>query len=125
MNELRTWVLPIGAIVALASVAGASTVTYNVDLNTSTIAGTTGFLDFQFNPVAGAPASNATLGGFTLGGGSAIGLPVLDGDATGSLGTSVVLRNTTSLNAFLQSILFGSSVRFTVSLSGPALDPPG
>jgi hypothetical protein len=79
-------------------------VTYHVGVDTSALAGTSGYLDLQFNPGAlpGAQAATATV----------------------SLAGGVQLINSATLNETRQAITFGSSVNFDVRLDGPALALP-
>ncbi len=98
---------------------------YLVTMNTSTIApGTTGSLDFQFDP-GPLVTQPATVQITNFMGGSFVGLPQTIGAVTGGpLPAAVTLTNTNQLNDYFQSFTFGSSLSFDVSFSGPAVVSP-
>jgi hypothetical protein len=96
---------------------------YVVTMNTTGASGTTGSLDFQFDPgplVTQAATVEITF--FT--GGSFVGLPQTLGDVTGELPAPITINNTSQLNDYFQSFTFGNSLSFVVSFSGPAVDSP-
>lgn len=107
------------ALVFLQPLATATAATvYNVSVDTTSLFGTTGYLDLQFNPGGvSAPAATATLNGFfgdiTLG-----GLATNDGSMSGVLPGSLVFNNDTAFNAVLQPSAFGNVFGFTISFSG-------
>ena len=109
-----------------ATTAVAAPITYNVTVNTSSLAGTAGTLYFQFNPGdLSSDAAMATLSLFQFtGGGTLSGLPSVSGDTTGSLSSSLILRNTADNNDALQALTFGSSFQFRLLLSGTLLTNP-
>jgi hypothetical protein len=74
----------IGALLAcLAGVVSADTITYGVTVNTSSISGTAGSLDFQFNPgPLVTQAASLQILSFASNG-SLAGSPSLTGDVTG------------------------------------------
>ncbi len=115
-------------ILAPASV-WASTVEYTFTLNTSSISGTTGSVDFALDPGAGSDQSlTATVTKFSSTG-SYGGTETLTGNASGgpvTTGSSVTLlaNNTTADNDDLESFTFGNTLTFTVDLSGAALSAP-
>ena len=103
--------------------AQASPVNYAVTVNTSSLAGTMGSLDFNFDPgPLGSQAASAQITNIT--GGVLSGSPVLSGDATSSLPAIFSFDNGTAFNDVFQLYLFGPSLAFDVSLSGPALSAP-
>jgi hypothetical protein len=83
-----------------ASTGQAGTLSFHVDVNTSSIVGNPNgpfSLDFQLNGVG--PASNTvTLDDFTFTGGAPTGSPSLFGNATGNLGSTVSLNDAGSAN---------------------------
>jgi hypothetical protein len=114
-----------GALLCLSEWAlFASPITYSVIFDTSSISGTTGSLDFNFNPgplVSQAASlqilsfsSNGTLGG----------TPTLTGDVTGALPTTLTFDNGTAFNDYFEDFTFGSTISFEASLYGPALSSP-
>jgi hypothetical protein len=104
--------------------ASADAVTYQVTVDTSSIAGTAGSLDFQFDPGSLiTQAANLQISGFTSDG-SLAGAPSLTGDVSGTLPGSVTFDNGTVYNDYFEGFTFGNTLSFEVSLSGPALIAP-
>jgi hypothetical protein len=106
------------------SVASADVV-YRFSVDTSSISGTSGSLDLQFNPgplVSQAAslqilnfASNGTLAGG----------PSLIGDITGGpLPATLTFDNGTGFNDYFEGFTFGSNLLFDVRLYGPAVNSP-
>lgn len=99
-------------------------ITYDVTVNTASISGTAGSLDFNFNPgplVTQAAslqilnfASNGTLAGS----------PTLTGDVTGLLPGTLMFDNSTGFNDYFDGFTYGSTPTFNVRLYGPALSAP-
>ena len=125
---MRTLLL-LTLLFSFVSVASAGTI-YQVTVDTTTISGTAGSLDFQFNPgplVSQAAslyifsfASNGTLvAGACLAGG-----PCLTGNVTGTLPGTVTFDNGTGFNDYFQGFTFASNLIFSVKLYGPAVDSP-
>lgn len=108
----------------LGSSALATPITYDVTVNTASISGTAGSLDFNFNPgplVTQAAslqilnfASNGTLAGS----------PTLTGDVTGLLPGTLMFDNSTGFNDYFDGFTYGSTPTFNVRLYGPALSAP-
>jgi len=123
---LLTRLLLFGALLScsprLASSAGP--VTYAVTVNTSSISGTVGSFDFNFNPgplvsqTASVQITTFTSNGTLQGG------PTLTGDASGALPAPLTFDNGTAFNDYFQGFTFGSTLSFNVTLSGPALSSP-
>lgn len=93
-----------------------------VTVDTSAISGSAGYaIAFSFQDGSGlVPADNnntATLSNFNFGGGSAAGLPVLVGGASGSLGAGVVLADSDFSSLFAQGFTPGSSLSFILDLT--------
>ena len=89
-----------------------------VSVDTGSLQGTSGFLDLQFNPAdAATPAALASVTGFG-GNLNLIGMPLLDGDVSGTLQGGLQLRNTTAFNSYFQAVQFGDLLRFVVDFSG-------
>src|ERR1022692_2623348 len=114
----------IASFLCCVAVASAGPITYDVTIDTSSILGTAGSLDFNFNPgplVTQAAslqilsfASNGTLAGS----------PTLTGDVAGSLPAALTFDNGTAFNDYFDAFTFGSTLSFKVSLFGPALSSP-
>lgn len=125
---LRRWLQPallsLGLTLLLPGGVSAAFL-YDVTVDTSSIGGVEGFVDLQFNPaMSDAPAATATVTLFELVGGTLAPAPMIDGAVTGSLPGPVVLENSTSFNAFLQPVTFGTSLSFRVAFDGDFIDNP-
>jgi hypothetical protein len=107
-----------------AASAMASAITYDVTVDTSSISGTVGSLDFNFNPgpLVSQSASLQILG-FTSNG-TLAGSPTLTGDVSGALPATLTFDNGTGFNDYFEGFTFGSTLSFGVSLFGPALSAP-
>jgi hypothetical protein len=113
------------AIVSCEAIAmTAEPAAYTVSVNTGSLAGITGSLDFNFNP--GPMASQSAMVQILSFSSSGVldGSPVLTGDASGSLPGTVTLDNGTGFNDYFQQFTYGSTLTFDVSLYGPALSAP-
>jgi hypothetical protein len=120
MQQVKQWfVVAVFAFVTLQPFATASAATvYQVSVDTSSLYGTTGYLDLQFNPGdVTSPSATATLRGFsgdvTLDSGA-----VVDGSASGALPGTLSFGNDTPFNAALQPVTFSNVFGFTISFSG-------
>ena len=114
------------ATLLLCPVAPASAgVIYSVTVDTSTISGTNGYIDFQFNN--GGPTSqpaSVTISSFSSDGG-VLGLPLPSiGAVSGVLPGTVTIDNTDALNDYTHGFLFGSWFGFILVLDGPAIISP-
>jgi hypothetical protein len=109
---------------AAASVSRAD-ILYQVSVDTSSMSGTSGSLDFQFNPGPFASqAASLQLLNFG-GGGTFAGSPSLTGAVTGGpLPSALTFDNGSPFNDYFDGFTFGSTLHFEVSLSGPALNAP-
>jgi hypothetical protein len=116
----RFWFL----FVLCAATAMANTITYDVTVNTSSLFGTTGSLDFNFDPgPLVTQSASVEILDFSSNGALAGG-PTLTGDASGALPGTVTLDNGTGFNDYFEGFTFGSTLTFEVTLSGPALSSP-
>ena len=96
---------------------------YLVNVNTSSVNGSSGYLDFQFNPGGlDSQSANVTITGFT--GGVLGGAPVVAGNVTGTLPGTVWFVNNQPYNDYFQDFTYGNAFSFIVSLAGPALESP-
>ena len=113
------------SLLALLVTGSAWADTWYVTVDTSTLNGQTGWLDFQFNAGdASAPAATATLAAFNSDGGI-LSSATPTGDVTGSLGSTLVLGNSQSFNDWLQGVTFGSMLSFSVNLDTPIPNASG
>ncbi|TFW36014.1 NF038129 family PEP-CTERM protein [Massilia horti] len=104
------------ALLALALAGGCGAAyagpTYHVSVNTSSLSGTSGYLDFSFNALGNAPTATATVSHFL----GAFGSDVMyEGDASGDAFSTMVLGNSGGFNDLLQAVAFGGLFSFDVS----------
>lgn len=101
------------ALLALMLVTGAGAASagpiYQVTIDTRGMSGT-GLLDFAFLGLESSGAATAYLSGFS----GAFGDFVLEGDASGTRDTGIVLGNGSGFNDYLQAVMLGDLFRFTV-----------
>jgi len=111
----------VAAFLCFASIASAAPINYDVTVDSSSISGTLGSLDFNFNPgpLVTQPASLQTFD-FTSDG-TLAGSPTLTGDVAGALPATLTFDNGTGFNDYFEGFTFGSTLSFQVSLYGPAL----
>jgi len=121
--------LPFLAFLCLAPFALAD-VTYDVTINTSSISGTSGALDFNFNPgpLMTQPASLQILDFMSDGTLAACAANIQGfcptGDVTGTLPGTLTFDNGSGLNDYFTGFTFGSILSFEVRLYGPAVASP-
>jgi hypothetical protein len=102
----------------------AAPITYDVSVDTSSISGTAGSLDFNFNPgPLVTQAADLQILGFASDG-SVAGSPTLTGDVSGALPPTLTFDNGSGFNDYFQGFTFGKTLVFKVSFSGPALSSP-
>lgn len=121
MNRLCFFALLVLGFSARRMVA--SPVTYAISVDTSSLQGTTGSLDFNFDPgPLGSQAAIVQL--HALGGGGIPGAAMSEGSVSGTLPGTVTLQNSTGYNDYFETFTFGPSLLFDASFLGPALDAP-
>jgi hypothetical protein len=128
-SKVCNWVTPLifiaGTTFALATSTARASAIYNVAVDTSSVSGSQGFLDFQFDPGnASSQAATAVIGNFNTVGGTLIPPPSTTGSVVGLLPGTVTFTNNTALNEYFEGFKYGASFSFTLTLSGPALDSP-
>jgi len=112
------------------STASAGPITYDVTVNTSSISGTTGSLDFNFNPgplvtqSADLQILNFSSDGTLENCASNVQGFCNAGDVTGTLPGTLTFDNGTGFNDYFDGFTFGNTLSFAVSLYGPALSAP-
>jgi len=104
------------ALLALALACGSAAAvagpTYQVTVNTSAFAGTSGFLDFSFLALGSAAPAFATVSNFS---GALEAGSIASGDVSGTLPGVVVIGNTTGFNDLVQAVSFGGLFTFDLS----------
>jgi hypothetical protein len=101
--------------------AGMVDLSYEITVNTTSIEGTSGYLDFTFNP--GSPpvdAGTATLTGFSTDGTLTAAEPNI-GAVTGSLPGEVTIANTDPDNEYTPGFTYGSFFDIFVTLEIPTV----
>jgi PEP-CTERM motif-containing protein len=111
------------AVVGATRCLEASPITYAVLVDTSSIAGVSGNVDFQFNPGALITDPAFVTISMFVSDGTLAGVPVRLGDVTGTL-PDVTIRNTTAFNDYTDGFTFGSFLSFRVRFDGTALTTP-
>jgi hypothetical protein len=104
--------------------AMATPITYDVTVDTSSITGTGGSLDFNFNPGAVSQLAQLQILNFTSDGTLAGACPCGTGDVSGQLPGTLTFDNGTGLNDYFDDFTYGTTISFAVSLYGPALSSP-
>jgi hypothetical protein len=100
---------------------------YHVVIDTSSLAGTSGQLAFQFNPGApGGPDVEARISGLTLTGGTVGAAPsTMDGGASIDQSGNIVLGPRAVLNRLIDQVTLGTKIELDLDLSGPGMTKPG
>lgn len=105
--------------------AMASPIMYDVTVDTSSITGTMGSLDFNFNPgPLVTQFAQLQILSFTSDGTLAGACPCGTGDVIGQLPATLTFDNGTGFNDYFDDFTYGNSISFAVSLYGPALSSP-
>jgi hypothetical protein len=121
----KTHLLALSVLLAASQIAFAGPIV-ELLVNTSSIAGTTGSIDFQFNPGPGTTqAAMVQVLDFTSTG-TYIAASQLDiGAVTGGpVPSTLAISNTDADNEDFEDFTFGNSILFELSLSGPAVTAP-
>lgn len=114
------------ALLLCASLCSAVTFaqSYRVTVDTSELAGTTGYLDLQFNPAdLLAPDARAFVLDWS-GSATLLSEATLDGGVTGLLPDELTLSNDTAFNDYFHAVQFGNSLSFTVRFDQDMSLPP-
>ncbi|GAA5122229.1 NF038129 family PEP-CTERM protein [Luteolibacter yonseiensis] len=116
---LKNTFLLAAAGLILSSAAQAAV--YHVSINTSTLS-TTGngpfYLDFQLNGGDTPSNNSATISNFNFGGGSAVdGTQTTIGSASGNIGSTLTLTNTSAFTEFFQEFVPGSFLKFDLTVT--------
>ena len=118
MKTLFRSIILLACALLISTRASAAPITFHVSVNTTPIAGTSGFLAFDL--LGGSPlqGNTATIVGFATTG--VLGSSSISGDVTGSLTSPPLVLTTPGdfFNEFLQGITFGSGLTsFDLTLS--------
>jgi hypothetical protein len=114
----------IAALCLATVVPSANADTYDITVDTSSISGDAGSLDFNFNP-GPLVTQEADLQILSFASdGTLAGSPELTGDVAGTLPSTLTFDNLSGFNDYFEDFTFGSTLSFEVSLYGPALSSP-
>jgi len=114
----------IALSLCFARIASAAPITYDATVNTSSISGTAGSFDLEFNPgPLVTQAASLQILNFSSDG-TLVGSPALTGDVSGALPGTVTFDNGTGFNDYFEGFAYGSTLSFQFSLFGPALSSP-
>jgi hypothetical protein len=122
--------LLIAALLSCVAGAASADILYDVTVNTKSIVGTNGSLDFQFNPgefvsqSADLQISNFMSDGTLTGSPTLTPAPPTPPQVSGALPGDVTFVNGTAFNDYFQAFTFGSNLSFDVLLDGPAVNSP-
>jgi hypothetical protein len=94
----------IATFLCFASMASAAPITYDPTVNTSSISGTAGSLDFNFNPGPLVTQSASVQILSFASDGTLAGSPMLTGDASGALPATLTFDNGTAFNDYFEGI---------------------
>ena len=118
-----SWLL-IAFALCSGSAASAAPITYDVTVDTHSISGAAGALDFEFNPgPLVSQAASLEILNFTSDGALANN-PSLTGDVSGTLPGALLFANATAYNDYFTGFSYGSTLSFEANLYGPALSLP-
>ena len=116
--KLITIKLLVFALTIFAATCARADSWYEFSVDTSSIAGKSGYMDFQFNPGATSSDGSAVVTNFSSNA-SNFGIPVITGDAAGALPGTVTINSTYGQwNDYFQSLNFGTTISFLLELSG-------
>lgn len=97
---------------------------FQLSVDTSSLAGASGSIDFQFNPGPNTfQSATLTVSGFQ--GASSTSQQKIGGTTGGPLPNVLTLNNTQVLNEDLESIVFETTMRLNLDFSGVAINTPG
>ncbi len=118
LRKMKLVVMAAVAIIAFAANAAFASYSYDFNVDTTSLMGQTGYLELQFNPGLNPGVASATISNFTSD--AALGAIIPTGSVTGSLPGTVTINNSTAWNDYYQQVVFGSTVQFTLNLTGSA-----
>ena len=107
---------------ALGALSARADILVPVLVNTQSLKGTTGFVDFQFDP-GPISSQSATVKVEDFSGASYVAGSQIDtgGASGGALPSVVTLTNSTAYNDDYESVIFGGSMGFTLDFGGSAV----
>ncbi len=124
-NLLKPYLLTFSLLLCAAGAAQADTI-YQVSVNTNSLSGTTGSLDFQFNFGNGeTQAASVTISNLT---GGTNGSGTSSGQVSGGPFPAVVTIGNgypaSGYNDYFETYTYGRTLNFSLDFSGPAVNAP-
>lgn len=120
-QSIWMWIV---SLVLVMPALGEAAVSYHVDVNTPLLAGTSGYLDLQWNPgTAAAPLAEAALSDFAADATLQPGAQI-NGAVAGLLPGPLEFSNTAVLNAYLQPVVYGQALQFDLTLDATDAGSP-
>jgi hypothetical protein len=115
---MRAMMLKLIVICAVMCAAGPCLAAYTMDfdVNTSSLASKTGYLELQFNPGMELGPATAVVSNFR--GAPISEAAILTGAVTGDILSTLTLNNTNAWNDYFQHLTFGQTLHFSLNLSG-------
>ena len=123
MGSLRCCVRLAFLSLLAASCLSAAPLVLFVNIDTSTFLDTQGNLDLQFNP-GDDSTQFATAQISDYSGSSFSGIASTIGDVAGDLPGALLFDNGSAFNDYYRPVIFGSVLRFTLTIDGPAVESP-
>ncbi len=122
---MRKTLLPLTFALAISAVSAQADVVYSFIVNTASLAGTDGYVDFQFNPgVLSTQAATVDVKNFA-GATYVAGTQTDVGGASGGPVPGVIaITNSGVYNDDNEEVKFGSTLTFTLDFTGPAVNAP-
>lgn len=122
---MRKTLLPLTFALAMSAVSAKADVVYSFIVNTSSLAGTNGYVDFQFNPgvlsTQSATVDIKNFAGATYVAGSQTDV---GGASGGPVPGVIAITNSGIYNDDNEELKFGSTLTFTLDFTGPAINAP-
>jgi hypothetical protein len=119
LGHVRFLALSLGFLL-IGARASAGPINFHVDVNTSSVAGTVGSLEFEFASNSGNPPGSATLTKFVSDGSVQSPPYAFFANFSGGLPNTLVISETLTQSADIgQDFNFGKDLQFNVSLSEP------
>jgi len=115
--KLITIKLLIVAVLMFAATSAFADYSYDLNVNTSSVAGLPGYMDIQFDPGISHAAATAAITYFNSD--ALLTSPAaLSGGAAGQLPAAVTINNTTGYNDYFQAVTFGNTMDLGVHVTG-------
>ena len=121
---MRKTLLPLALGLAVSAFSARADVIVNFEVNTTSLAGTDGYVDFQFNP--GNASQSATVKVTNFSGATYVAGSQTDvgGASGGPLPSTVSIVNSGGYNDDNEEMKFGNALLFTLDFSGNAISSP-